>query len=112
MTETERKRNMDNEITVQKLLDITACCTHINIKRSDTGAVVISGVRALAHSKDKRQMARWEAFKDMPVSNIRPSVDIASLKRNRDFFSLAIEASIYVGYYKDAVKKLAETSGI
>lgn len=103
---------MDNEITIQKLLDITAYSTHINIKRSDTGAVVISSVKALAHSKDKRQMARWEAFKDMPVSNIRPSVDMASLKRNRDFFSLAIEASIYIGDYKKAVEKFSETSGI
>ena len=94
------------------MLDITAYSTHINIKRIDTGAVVISSVMALAHSKDKRQMARWEAFKDMPVSNIRPSVDMASLKRNRDFFSLAIEASIYVCDYEKAVEKLTETSGI
>lgn len=103
---------MDNEITVQKLLDITAYSTHISIKRSDTGAVVISSVRALSYSKDKRQMARWEAFKDMPVSNIRPSVDMASLKRNGDFCSLVIEASIHVFDYEKAIKMMAQTSGI
>ena len=102
----------ENEITIKKLLEITNYMTHINIKRSDTGAIVISNVSALANSKDKRQMAKWEVFKDVNVNNIMPTIDIASYKRARGYINLAIEAWIYVGDYKKAIEKLSETNGI
>ena len=102
----------EREITIQKLLDISGYSTRIIIVRSDTGSVVIQSVKALANSKDKRQMAKWEVFKDMPVYGIAPTVDIKLFKRYRDYFNLAIEATIYVGDYNKAMKKISETSAI
>ena len=68
-------------ITIDKLSDLCGYGVHINIKRSDNGKVVINGVNALKNSKDKRQIMKWDAFKDKEVYGIRPSVQIEGLKR-------------------------------
>ena len=81
-------------ITINNLLNLCCYGIHINIKRADNGRVVISDVASLRRSKDKRQQAKWEAFKDKEVYGIRPSVQIEGLKRNEDFFRMSIDAWI------------------
>lgn len=99
----------DNEITISKLLEISGYSTRINVKRSDTGAIIINSVKALSNSKDKRQMKKWEAFKDSPVHGISPAVDIAATKRfDGSCISIVIEASMYSFDYDKAVKRLAD----
>ena len=70
-----------DRITIDKLSDLCGYGVHINIKRSDNGKVVINVVNALKNSKDKRQIMKWDAFKDKEVYGIRPSVQIEGLKR-------------------------------
>lgn len=85
---------MDNEITIDELLSLCGYGVHINIKRADNGKVVINGVSAMKYSNDKRQIAKWDAFKDKKVYGIRPSVQIEGLKRDDHYFLMSIEAWI------------------
>lgn len=85
---------MEHEITIDELLSLCGYGIHINIKRADNGKVVINGVSSLKHSKDKRQAAKWNAFKDRKVYGIRPTVQIEGIKRDDHFFLMCIEAWI------------------
>ena len=85
---------MEHEITIEELLKLCGYGVHINIKRADNGKVVINGVNVLKNSKDKRQIAKWDAFKDKKVYGIRPSVQIEGIKRDDHFFLMSIEAWI------------------
>lgn len=85
---------MESGITIAELYELCGYGVHINIKRADNGKVVINGVSAMKYSKDKRQIAKWDAFKDKKVYGIRPSVQVEGLKRDERFFLMSIEAWI------------------
>lgn len=85
---------MEDEITIAELSALCCYGVHINIKRADNGKVVINGVSSLKRSKDKRQVAKWNAFKDRKVYGIRPSVQIEGIKRDDHFFLMCIDAWI------------------
>lgn len=95
-------------ITIDKLLDLCGYGVHINIKRADNGKVVINGVNALKYSKDKRQNAKWNAFKEKEVYGIKPSIQIEGLKRDDPLFLMSIEAWISKYDCEDAVAKYKE----
>lgn len=95
-------------ITIDKLSDLCGYGVHINIKRADNGKVVINGVNALKHSKDKRQNAKWDSFKEKEVYGINPSIQIEGLKRDNPFFLMSIEAWISKYDCEDAVAKYKE----
>ena len=96
-----------HDITIKELKEICAYGTTIKIKFADNGKTVIDDVASLERSKDKRQMAKWEAFKDMPVYYVRPTIDIADAKRAiGDCFRMKIEASISRLYYDEAMRKI------
>lgn len=95
-------------ITIDKLSDLCGYGVHINIKRADNGKVVINGVNALRHSKDKRQNAKWDAFKEKKVYGIKPSIQIEGLKRDDPYFLMSIEAWISKYDCEDAVAKYKE----
>ena len=90
-------------ITIDKLSELCGYGVHINIRRADNGQVVINGVNALRNSKDKRQIMKWDAFKEKEVYGIRPSVQIEGLKRDDPFFLMSIEAWINKYDCEDAV---------
>lgn len=94
---------MDHEITIAELLSLCCYGIHINIKRADNGKVVINGASSLKHSKDKRQAAKWDAFKDKKVYGIRPSIQIEGIKRNDPYFLMSIEAWISKYEFETAV---------
>ena len=98
-----------DEIKIEDLLKLCAYGTHINIKLSDTGKIVINGVSAMSNSKDKRQKAKWEAFKNKLVYNVEPTVDAAGLKHNSHWFGLNIEAYIHRHQYDVAMSEYEET---
>lgn len=97
-----------DEIKIEDLLKLCAYGTHINVKLADTGKIAINGVNAMSYSKDKRQKAKWEAFKNKPVYHIEPAVDTAGLKYNKQFFSLNIDVHILRCYYDQAMKECEE----
>ena len=97
-----------DEIKIEDLLKICAYGTHINIKLSDTGKIVINGVNAMSYSKDKRQKAKWEAFKNKVVYHIEPSIDTAGLKYNNQCFRLNLEAYIHRLQYDLAMTEYEE----
>lgn len=90
-------------ITIDNLSNLCGYGVHIKVKRADNGKVVIDGVNALKNSKDKRQQAKWEAFKDKEVYGIRPSAQIECVKRNDPFILLNIEVWISSGVCELAV---------
>ena len=96
-------------ITVEQLLDLCAYGTHINIKLSDTGKIVINGVNAMKYSKGKRQKAKWEAFRNKMVYGISPCAQIADLKRRSDVVILDIEAYMHRLQYDLAMKEYEES---
>jgi hypothetical protein len=85
---------MESEITINELLSLCCYGVHINIMRADNGKVVINGAAAIKRSKDKRQAAKWNAFKDRKIYGIRPSVQIEGIKRGEHFFLMCIDAWI------------------
>lgn len=85
---------MESEITIDELLSLCGYGIHINIKRADNGKVVINGAAAMKYSKDKRRVAKWNAFKGRKVYGIRPAVQIEGIKRDDQFFMMSIEAWI------------------
>lgn len=94
---------MDREITIVELVNLCCYSTHINVLRADNGKVVINGVNQLRNSKDKRQAAKWNAFKDRKVYGIRPSVQIRG--SGDHFFLMNIEAWISKYECEEAVSK-------
>lgn len=92
-------------ITIEELLEICRYGTHINIKVSDNGQTAINGVSSLKNSKDRRQMAKWEAFRSSRVYCIAPNIALADLKRSfSDVFCMTIDAMITREEYDDAMK--------
>ena len=85
---------MEGGITIDELLSLCGYGIHINLKRADNGKVVINGAAAMKYSKDNRQAAKWNAFKDRKVDGIRPTVQIEGIKRDDHFFLMCIEAWI------------------
>lgn len=97
---------MREYVTIEQLLRLCRYCTHINIKLADSGAIAINGVANLENSTDKRQMAKWEAFREKPVFDICGGVEMADLKRHHDdIFRMNVEASILRSDYEDAMKE-------
>lgn len=82
------------KITIEDLSNLCGYGVHIKILRADNGKVVINGVTQLRNSKDKRQKAKWESFKDKEVWGIRPSVQIEGVKRNSHYFLMSVDAWI------------------
>lgn len=99
----ETLKPLEHEITIAQLYELCGYGVHINIKRADNGKVVINGVSSMKHSKDKRQIAKWDAFKDRKVYGIRPSVQIEGIKRDDHFFLMSIESWISKYEYEAAV---------
>lgn len=99
---------MNGRITIDELAVLCRYGTHINVKRADTGKIVINGVNAMKFSKDKRQQAKWEAFKNKEVYGIVPTVEIEGLKRDEDVVRLDIEAWIDSGSCEQAIKEYKE----
>lgn len=97
------------KITIDNLLNICGYGVHIKVKRADNGKVVIDSVNALKNSKDKRQQAKWEAFKDKEVFGIRPSAQVECIKRNDPFIWLTIEVWISSGVCEQAVAEYKAT---
>lgn len=97
---------MREYVTIEQLLGLCRYGTHINIKLADSGAIAINGVANLENSTDKRQMAKWEAFREKPVFDICGGVEMADLKRHHDdIFRMNVEASILRNDYDDAMKE-------
>lgn len=96
-------------ITIDNLLSLCGYGVHIKVKRADNGKVVIDSVNALKNSKDKRQQAKWEAFKDKEVFGIRPSAQVECIKRNDPFIWLTIEVWISSAVCERAVAEYKAT---
>lgn len=95
------------EITIEQLLELCRYGTDIRIVRSDNGGTVIERLSSLANSKDKRQVAKWEAFRKMPVHGIYPDIQMGALShRVSDHIPFGITASILPSDYSAAMEKI------
>lgn len=95
------------EISIEQLLELCRYHTHIRIVRSDNGSTVIDGLWSLANSKDKRQAAKWEAFREMHVHAIYPDIQMGALShRVSDIVPFGITASIYPSDYQAAMERI------
>ncbi len=92
-------------ICLKELFHLCQYGTDIVVKRADTGRIVIDGVRSLANSKDKRQKAKWDSFKDKEVYGIRPSLRTEGIKREDDFFRMIIVVWISSGECEKAIEE-------
>lgn len=100
-----------NDISIERLLNICGYGVHINIKLSDNGKIAINGVSCLKNSKDKRQAAKWEAFKNTHVYGISPTVDMSYVKRHGDVIVLCINAYVHRQDYDAAMCRYEELLG-
>ena len=99
----------DIEITLEHLLKLCRYGTNIRVVASDTGKTIIQNLNSLANSKDKRQAAKWEAYRLVPVHYIYPDVIMADIKRRlSDYIPFCITASMYSIDYKSADERFKE----
>lgn len=97
----------NDEITLEHLLKLCRYGTNIRVVAADTGKTIIQCLNSLANSKDKRQAAKWKAFRSVPVHCIYPDVIMADLKRRiSDHIPFCITASIFRIDYKEADERL------
>lgn len=97
----------NDEITLEHLLKLCRYGTNIRVVAADTGKTIIQCLNSLANSKDKRQAAKWKAFRSVPVHCIYPDVIMADLKRRiSDYIPFCITASIFHFDYMEADERL------
>ena len=95
-------------ITIEQLTELCAWSTHIKILRADNGKVVIDGANEMKRSKDKRQMAKWEAFREVNVFDIRPSIEASQLRYLPQNVSLCIVGWMNIHDYEKAMEKISQ----
>lgn len=85
---------MNEKITIEDIHRITAFGTYVRVLNAGTGKLIIDDLNSLARSNDKRQAAKWKAYKDASVHALHSG----TVNRRGVFFAdsvlLTIEATI------------------
>lgn len=95
---------MNEKITLEDILRITGYGTRVRVLNNGTGKLIIDDLNSLARSKDKRQAAKWTAYKDAPVSYMHPGTVFQRGTVFSDSVYLTIEVTIG-GFYDTEGRK-------
>lgn len=86
---------MNEKITIEDIHRLTSFGTQVRVLNSCTGKLIIDDLNTLARSNDKRQAAKWEAYKDVVVNALHPGTVLQRERFFADTVRLTIEATIH-----------------
>ncbi|MBP5410900.1 MAG: hypothetical protein J6Y26_03210 [Lachnospiraceae bacterium] len=81
-------------ITLDEIRKLCGYGTRIRVLNGRTGKVILDGLGELARSKDKRQKAKWDAYKDLEVTHLYPGIVFSKGTIFSDSAYLIIQATI------------------
>lgn len=73
------------KITLDQLLSILSYGVDVQVRDSDTDKVIIHSFSALGRSKDKRQINRFNFYKDVQIWKMRPAISVPKYLSNNEF---------------------------
>lgn len=62
---------MNEKITIEDIAVLTEFYSRVRVVNERTGNIIIDGLSSMKNSKDRRQVAKWAAYRDVPVSYSR-----------------------------------------
>lgn len=95
---------MNENITLEDIQRLASCGTRVRVLNDGTGKLIIDDLNSLARSKDKRQAAKWMAYKDAPVSYMHPGTIFQRGTVFSDSVYVIIEVTIG-GFYDAECRK-------
>ena len=97
---------MNEKITIADIAELVEFGSSVRVVSARTGKTIIDGLSALKNSKDKRQIAKWEAYRGVPVLHMRAFFLIGDTFR--EVAHAAIEVSIWDSDDKAARERVKE----
>ena len=97
---------MNEKITIADIAELVEFGSSVRVVNARTGKTIINGLSALKNSKDRRQVAKWEAYRDVPVSHMSAFLKI--LATYKDYAYAAIEVTIWDSDDKAARERVKE----
>ena len=100
---------MNEKITIEDIAVLTDSYSWVRVVNARTGNIIIDGLSSMKNSKDRRQVAKWEAYRDVPVSHMSACFRIGNMYK--DYASAVIEVSIWDSDDQAARKRVREILG-
>lgn len=100
---------MNEKITIEDIAVLTDFGSRVRVVNARTGKIIIDGLYSMKNSKDRRQVAKWEAYRDVPVYHMSACFWIGDM--SKDFARAAIEVSIWDSYDQAARERVKEILG-
>lgn len=97
---------MNEKITIEDIAVLTEFYSRVRVVNARTGNIIIDGLSSLKNSKDRRKVAKWEAYRDVPVSHMSACFWIGD--KYKECARAAIEVSIRDSDDKAARERVKE----
>jgi len=85
------------KITLDQLLSILSYGVDVRVKDANTDKIIIHSLIALGHSKDKRQVDRYNFYKDVEIYKMRPVIYIPKYLGSSEYCKAILE--VYIDTY-------------
>lgn len=102
---------MNEKITLVDIQRLTSFGVRVRVLNAGSGKLIIDDLNSLARSKDRRQAAKWTAYKDAPVHAIHPGTVFQRGTIFSDSVYLTIEVTILGFYDVEGRKRVKEILG-
>lgn len=100
---------MNEKITIEDIVVLSYFGTWVRVVNARTGKIIIDGLSSLKNSKDRRQVAKWEAYRDVPVLHMSAFLRISD--KYKEYAHAAIEVSIWDSDDQAARERVKEILG-
>lgn len=100
---------MNEKITIEDIAVLTDFYSWVRVVNARTGKIIIDGLSAVKNSKDRRQVAKWEAYRDVPVSHMSACFWIGD--KYKEYAHAGIEVSIWDSDDQAARERVKEILG-
>lgn len=85
------------KITLDQLLSILSYGVDVQVRDADTDKVIIHSLSALGHSKDKRQILKYNFYKDVEIYKMRPAIRVPEFLGSSEYCKAILE--VYIDTY-------------
>lgn len=84
---------MNEKITIADIAELVEFGSSVRVVNARTGKTIIDGLSALKNSKDRRQAAKWEAYRNVVIEHMRAFFLVGDMFK--EVAHAAIEVSIW-----------------
>ena len=85
------------KITLDQLLSILSYGVDVQVRDADTDKVIIHSLSALGHSRDKRQILKYNFYKDVEIYKMRPVIRVPEFSDHNEYCRAILE--VYIDTY-------------